>query len=280
MSGFKYSLYRNVGLAVERYNMINDGDRVMVALSGGKDSFTLLDSLARLKTRAPIDFSLFVCVVHPGFKGFSTDGIEEWLRGGGFDYHIERSDIYETVFGDPEKSKDGCFHCARQRRSVLYRIADARGCRKIALGHHSDDFVETVLLSMMYNGRIETMLPVFEAGSKKFRVIRPLMYVSEETTAKYARENGFPVTCCGCPLCRTGTLRRAKVKKMLADFGRDDPKVKDTMFRSLSNFNAGYMLDLRYNKALSEIRYERRRPPRRAERELRPEPAEVASNVQ
>jgi len=261
MSGFKYSLYRNVGLAIEHYNMINNGDRVMVALSGGKDSFTLLDSLVRLKSLAPVDFSIFVCIVHPGFPGFFVGEIEQWLKDNKFDYHIEQSNIYETVFNDPEKSKDGCFYCARQRRSVLYRLADVNGCQKIALGHHSDDFIETVLLSMMYNGKIETMLPIFEAGSGKFRIIRPLMYVSEETTFKYAAEKGFPITCCGCPLCKTGTLRRSKVKKMLSEFSANDPKIKETIFRSLSNYNAEYMLDIRYNKTLSGIKYENRRPP-------------------
>ncbi|HNY13275.1 MAG TPA: ATP-binding protein [Candidatus Wallbacteria bacterium] len=261
MSGFKYSLYRNVGLAIEHYNMINNGDRVMVALSGGKDSFTLLDALTRLKLRAPVEFSLFVCMVHPGFPGFMINEIEQWLKDNKYEYHIERSDIYETVFQDAEKSKDGCFHCSRQRRSVLYRIADANNCQKIALGHHSDDFIETVLLSMFFNGKIETMLPIFEAGSKKFRIIRPLMYVSERTTADYAKDKEFPVACCGCPLCKTNTLRRAKVKKMLADFEKNDPKIKDTLFRSLSNYNAGYMLDLRYNQTLSRLKYENKKPP-------------------
>lgn len=257
MSNFRYTLYRNVGLAIEHYNMINEGDKVLVALSGGKDSFAMLDALSRLKMRSPISFKIFVTIVHPGFPGFNVDEIIKWLEENKYDFHVEKSNIYETVFNDPLKSRDGCFHCARQRRSILYRIADTNGCQKIALGHHRDDFIETVLLSMMYNGRIETMLPIFEAGSKKFRIMRPIMYVSEETTRKYAEKMNFPVTCCCCPLCGSGTQRRAKMKKWLGDYEKNDFKIKETLFRSLSSFNAEYMLDLKFNKTLSGIKYEK-----------------------
>jgi tRNA 2-thiocytidine biosynthesis protein TtcA len=250
MSDFK-NLYRKIGQAITDYKMIQDGDKIMVALSGGKDSFTMLDTLARLQKRAPVKFTIFACMVHPGFPGFSIDKITEWLKDNKYDFHVEYSSIYENVFNDPEKSKDGCFYCARQRRSVLYRQADLNNCNKIALGHHRDDFIETVLMSMMYNGVIETMLPVFESESKKFKIIRPIMYVEEETTLKYATEKSFPVTCCCCPLCHTGTLRRKKVKKMLNEFSKDDPGIKGCIFRSLSNYNGEYMLDLRYNNILS-----------------------------
>lgn len=257
MNNFRYSLYRNVGLAIEHYNMINEGDRVLVALSGGKDSFAMLDSLARLKLRSPVKFSIFVCIVNSGFPGYAVDKIESWLKERNFEYHIEKSDMYESIFLDPVKAKDGCFYCSRQRRSILYRLADANNCQKIALGHHLDDFIETALMSMMYNGKIETMLPIFEVGSKKFRVIRPLMYVSEETTKNYCRRMEFPAITCCCPQSCAGTLKRTKIKKMLLDFCEDDRKVKETMFRSLANFNAEYMLDLRYNQKLSQLKYEK-----------------------
>lgn len=257
MSNFRYSLYRNVGLAIEHYNMIDDGDRVLVALSGGKDSFAMLDSLSRLKLRAPVKFSLLVCIVDSGFPGYAVERLENWLKERKYDYHIEKSDMYQSIFLDPLKAKDGCFYCSRQRRSILYRLADANGCRKIALGHHMDDFIETTLMSMMYNGRIETMLPVFEVSTKKFRVIRPLMYVSEETTRKYSEKMGFPAITCCCPLSCAGTLKRTKVKKALLEFAKDDFKIKETLFRSLANYNAEYMLDLRFNKKLSAIKYEK-----------------------
>ncbi len=256
LSNFRYSLYRNVGLAVKHYNMINENDKILVAFSGGKDSFAMLDSLSRLKTRAPVNFTLFVCVVNPGFPGYAVSPIEEWLAENDYNYHIENSDIYETVFSNPQKSADGCFHCSRQRRSILYRLAEVNGCNKIALGHHLDDFIETVLMSMMYNGRIETMLPVFEAGTKNFRVIRPLIYVSEKTTEKYCVKMGFPAAACGCPENEFKNLKRMKIKNMLLEFEKNDCKIKENLFRSLANFNADYMLDLRYNKKLSSIKYE------------------------
>ena len=247
------NIYRKIGCAIGDYKMINHGDKILVALSGGKDSFTMLDALSRLQKRAPVEFSLFVSIVHPGFPGFSTDTIVKWLEENRYDFQVIKSDIYETVFNDREKAEDGCFYCSRQRRSVLYRQADLYGCHKIALGHHSDDFIESVLLSMMYNGKIETMLPVFEADSKKFKVIRPLMYLEEEKIRRYALEKGFPVTCCCCPLCHKGNLRRKKVKKMLSEFAKDEPNMKGSLFRSLSNFNAEHMLDLAFNKTLKDL---------------------------
>ncbi len=233
--------------------MIEEGDKILVALSGGKDSFTMLDAMSRLQKRAPVRFSLFVTIVHPGFPGFSVDKIVPWLEENNYDFQVINSNIYETVFNDPKKAEDGCFYCSRQRRSVLYRQADTYDCQKISLGHHCDDFIESVLLSMMYNGKIETMLPVFEAESKKFKIIRPLIYVEEEKIRGYALEKKFPLTDCFCPLFHTGNLRRKKIKKMLSKFAKDEPHIKTTLFRSLSNFNAEYMLDLTYNKTLKKL---------------------------
>jgi len=257
LSNFRYSLYRNVGLAVERYNMINDGDKILVALSGGKDSFAMLDALSRLKLRAPVKFSLFVCIVNSGFPGYAVDRLEKWLVERKYDYHIEKSDMYESIFLDPVKAKDGCFYCSRQRRSILFRLADANNCQKVALGHHMDDFIETALMAMMYNGRIETMLPIFDSSGKKFRVIRPLMYVSEDTTQKYCAKMEFPAITCCCPQSCAGVLKRTKVKKMLLEFAKDEFKIKENIFRSLANYNSEYMLDLRFNEKLAAIKYEK-----------------------
>jgi tRNA 2-thiocytidine biosynthesis protein TtcA len=260
MPDFKSSLYRKVGLAIRDYAMIQEDDSILVGLSGGKDSFTLLDVLHRLQGRAPVRFSLIACTIHPGFPKFSAEKIEQWLKENGVDHRIVISTIYEKVFQDPKKAADGCFHCSRQRRSILYRVADSLGCTKIALGHHRDDFVETVLLSMMYNSRIETMLPHFEAESKRFRIIRPLAYVAEATTELYSREKGFPVTCCYCPLHGTGAnLRREKVKKILTDIEKQDPRIRSNIFWSLSNISAGHMLDLRLNGELRSLIEESRK---------------------
>jgi len=236
-------------MALTDYNMIQDGERVLIALSGGKDSFTLLDTLRRFQRRAPIKFSLFISIIHPGFPGFSTDKIEKWLEENKYDFYIVKSNIYKTIFNDEKKSRDGCFYCARQRRSVLYRQADIHNCQKIALGHHRDDFIETVLMSMMYNGVIETMLPVLETKSKKFKIIRPLIYVGEDIIKEYAIKKDFPLISCFCPLYNNN-LRRKKIKKMLSEFEKNDPEIKGCLFRSLSNYNGDFMLDLNYNSTL------------------------------
>jgi tRNA 2-thiocytidine biosynthesis protein TtcA len=254
MIDFLASLYRKVGRAVSDYGMIQEGDRILVALSGGKDSFTLLDALRRLQTRAPVKFSLVACTVNPGFPLFSTAEIEEYLRHHGYEYEIVQTGIYEKTFRDKENAPDGCFHCSRLRRSVLYRTADSRGCGKIAIGHHREDFIETVLLSMMYNGRIETMLPILKSGSGKFTIIRPLMYVYEETTKSYAAEKRFPVTCCYCPLYESTAIQhRKKVKRMLAEFEKGDREIKNVLLRALSHFQGPRMLDLRYNEPLKSL---------------------------
>ena len=205
-------LYRKVGTAITDYNMIKDGDKILVALSGGKDSFTMLDTLHRLQKRAPVKFSILACTVNPGFPEFSTEYIETWLNENKIAYHIEKSNIYYDVFNDREKSKDGCFFCSRQRRSILYRVADRKKCNKIALGHHREDFIESVFMSMMYNGIIETMLPVFTSDSKRFQIIRPLVYIEEELTENYSILKNFPLTSCACPALLNGNLRRKKNK--------------------------------------------------------------------
>lgn len=252
--GFKQSLFRRLGKAIYDYNMISNNDKILIALSGGKDSFTLLHSLDIMRKKAPINFELFCCIVHSGFLGFDTTRIEEWLKDNNYNYRIEHSNIYESVFLNPVKAKDGCFHCARQRKSVLYRVAEETNCNKIALGHHREDFIESFFMSVMYNGIIETMLPIFDTKKHKFKVIRPLVYVSEATTTSYAIQNKFPVTHCYCPLHDNDKMRRKKIKKFLLDFEKNDIKgLKDNIFHSLTNISIKKILDLKLNKDLANL---------------------------
>jgi len=252
--GFKKTLFKRLGQAIAHYNMISNNDKILVALSGGKDSFTLLHSLNIMRKKAPINFELFACIVHSGFPGFDTTKIEEWLKNNNYNYIIEYTNIYESVFLNPTKAKDGCFHCARHRKSVLYRIAEKNNCNKIALGHHREDFIESLFMSMMYNGIIETMLPIFDTKKHKFKVIRPFVYVAESTTTTYALQNNFPITHCYCPLHDKDTMRRKKIKKFLSDFEKQDIKgLKDNILHSLTNISKKKILDLRINKELYNL---------------------------
>ncbi len=252
--GFKQTLFRKLGRAIYDYNMISNNDKILVAFSGGKDSFTLLHSLNIMRKKAPINFELFACIVHSGFPGFDTIELEKWLKNNNYDYIVEHSNIYQAIFCNPIKAKDGCFHCARQRKAVLYRIAEEKGCNKIALGHHREDFIESFFMSVMYNGIIETMLPIFDTKKHKFQIIRPLIYVSEATTYNYAIQNKFPVNHCYCPLHDKDTMRRKKIKKFLSEFEKNDIKgLKDNILHSLTNISKKKILDLSINEELKNL---------------------------
>lgn len=251
--GFKQTLFRKLGKAICYYNMISNNDKILVALSGGKDSFTLLHVLNLMRKKAYINFELFVCIVHSGFPGFDVSNIENWLKDNNYNYKIEYSNIYETIFMNSEKVKDGCFHCARQRKAILYRVAEETNSNKIALGHHREDFIESFFMSIMYNGIIETMLPIFDTKKHKFQVIRPLIYVSESTIYNYAIQNKFPIIPCYCPFYDKDTMRRKKIKKFLLEYEKNDIKsLKDNILYSLTNISKKKILDLTINE---ELRY-------------------------
>jgi len=232
--------------------MVEDGDRILVALSGGKDSWTLLYVLEELRRKAPVKFELVAVNIHPGYEGFRSDKVEVWLKDTGFEYCIERADIYEAISGMLEPGQDGfCPMCARMRRGILYRLADELGCTKIALGHHADDLIESFLMSAMYNGELRTMPPVLVSDDGKNTVIRPLCYVFEQETASYARLMGVPVIDCGCPVCGGVTQVRARMKAMLNRLEAEEPGIKDSMLGALGNLKPDYLMDKRYMRLFS-----------------------------
>lgn len=235
-------LRRLVGKAIGDFGLINHGDRVMIALSGGKDSWTLLHTLSLLRDRAPVDYSLVAVTVHPGFPGFRTDAIESYLTERGFEYHVIPARIHEAMLSLLRPGDNPCSLCARLRRGVLYTEAQKLGCTKIALGHHRDDFIETLLLNILYNGRIKAMSPMLKADDGLNTVIRPLVYVPEEDTIAYAREKGFPVTCCACPACGDPDMKRARIKKLLSDLEREHPGIKSSMLSALGVIDMRHLL--------------------------------------
>jgi tRNA 2-thiocytidine biosynthesis protein TtcA len=238
----EHHIRRLAGQAIGKFGLIEEGDRILVALSGGKDSWTLLTVLENLRRRAPVSFSLTVVTVHPGFPGFRTEGIESYLRGHGYDHHIVNAPVHDLLLEKLTPDDIPCPLCARIKRGVLYTQALELGCTKIALGHHRDDFIETLLLNQFFNGRIKAMAPLLRADDGRNVVIRPLVYVPEDDIIAYASEAGFPVTCCACPACGDPDHKRVKVKKFLADLEKGHPGIKASILASLERVDLRHLL--------------------------------------
>lgn len=238
---------RLAGRAIGDFGLIESGDRILVALSGGKDSWTLLHVLNSLRQRAPVSFSLIAATVHPGFPGFRTNGIENCLRERGYEYRIVHAPIHDLMLEKLSPDDSPCSLCARIRRGVLYTQARLLGCTKIALGHHREDFIETLLLNQFYNGKTKAMAPLLRADDGWNTVIRPLVYVPEEMIVRFASEAGFPVTCCACPSCGDPDLKRVKVKNLLAELEREHRGIKASLLAALAD------IDLRHTLAKDRL---------------------------
>ncbi len=236
-------LLRKVGRAIHDFGMIREGDRVLVALSGGKDSWTLLHCLEALRRRAPVSFEVLAVTVDPGFPGFRTEAVAAYCREHGFRHWVEPSRIYEIVEAKRDPGSSYCSFCSRLRRGVLYGVAEREGCTRLALGHHADDLIETLLLSQFFTGEIKSMPPVLRAEDGVNVVIRPLCTVFEEDIRAYAEAKGFPVVCCGCPVCGVEEMKRKQVKALLRDLERGHPGIKANMLSSLGRVRRGYLME-------------------------------------
>ncbi len=231
-----------VGKAIADYNMIGPGDRVMVCLSGGKDSYTLLDMLQSLQRRAPIEFSIVVVNLDQKQPGFPAEVLPRYLADLGVEFRIVEEDTYSIVRRVVPEGKTTCGLCSRLRRGVLYRVAEEIGATRIALGHHRDDIVETLFLNMFYGGRLKAMPPKLLSDDARHVVIRPLAYCSERQIAQYARQREFPII--PCNLCGSQeNLRRAEIKSLLAGWEAEDPGRSDRLFRALQNVTASHLAD-------------------------------------
>jgi tRNA 2-thiocytidine biosynthesis protein TtcA len=231
-----------VGRAIGDYRMIEDGDRVMVCLSGGKDSYTLLDMLMSLQRRAPVRFELVAVNLDQKQPGFPPDVLPGYLTALGVEYRIVEEDTYSVVTRVIAPGKTMCGLCSRLRRGILYRVADELGATKIALGHHRDDLVETLFLNMFHGGRLKSMPPKLLSDDRRHVVIRPLAYSSEQDIVRYARGRSFPII--PCNLCGSQqNLQRVKINKMLAAWEHVDPGRTDRIFRSLQNVTASHLAD-------------------------------------
>jgi tRNA 2-thiocytidine biosynthesis protein TtcA len=233
--------------AITDYQMIEDGDRVMVGLSGGKDSWALLQVLDVLRQRAPIRFSLVAVNVDSGYKEYKHDVIARTCEARGWEYRIEHTGIGELIEDILDADQTPCSLCARLRRGVLYRIADEVGANKIALGHHADDFIETLLLNLFFAGALKAMPAKLVSDNSKHVVIRPLVYVGEEEARAYAKESELEVIGCCCPACGDLSLQRQRIKRLLMDLEGEHPGIKHSMLKALGNVAPRHLLDMRLN---------------------------------
>jgi tRNA 2-thiocytidine biosynthesis protein TtcA len=235
-------LQRQVGTAVTDFNMLEDGDKVMVCLSGGKDSYAMLDFLLALKARAPIRFDLIAVNLDQKQPGFPEHVLPEYLGNLGVDYKIVEEDTYSIVTDKIPEGKTTCSLCSRLRRGILYRTAKELGASKIALGHHMDDMVETLFLNMFHGARLKSMPPKLVSDDKQNIVIRPLAYCREADLQFFSELKAFPII--PCNLCGSQeNLQRKKIKAMLQDWEKQTPGRVVNVFRSMSRITKSHLLD-------------------------------------
>ena len=230
-----------MGRCISDYELIEPGDRVMVAISGGKDSYTLLHLLERARQRAPISFEMIAVHLDQGQPGYDGTALEAWLREQGYEHQIVRKDTYQVVTKVIPEGKTYCSMCSRLRRGILYNVAESLGCTKIALGHHRDDAIETLMLNMMFNGSLSAMPAKLVSDDGRNTVIRPLLYSSEQDIAAYSEQLDFPII--PCNLCGSQeNLWRQQVKEMLDDLEKRAPQVRESMLAALKNVRTSHLL--------------------------------------
>jgi tRNA 2-thiocytidine biosynthesis protein TtcA len=243
LSRLQKNLRGETGRAIADYNMISDGDLVMACLSGGKDSYVMLDILLNMQKHAPIRFDLVAVNLDQKQPGFPEHVLPEYLSSIGVDFHILEKDTYSIVLEKTEPGKTYCGLCSRLRRGNLYAFAEKIGATKIALGHHRNDIMETLFLNMFFGGKMKTMPPKLLSDDRKHIVIRPLAYCKEEEIARFAELKQFPII--PCNLCGTQeNMQRQEIKKMLNDWGRQYPGRLDVLFKSITNVAPSHLLDI------------------------------------
>lgn len=233
----EFFISKRAGKAITDYRMIEDGDKVLVAVSGGKDSLTLLRVLEDRRRFVPIHYQITAVHVDSGYPRSFSKGLTAYFKKLGVSYHIEKIDIRKA---DKDGKEISCFWCSWNRRKALFEAADRFGCTRVALGHHKDDIVQTILMNLFFHGEISSMRPVQEMFGGKLTIIRPLAYVEERLISKFAREVRLPVKECVCP--HACVSNRAEVARIISRLERRYPEVKTNIFRSLQRIKKDYLL--------------------------------------
>jgi tRNA 2-thiocytidine biosynthesis protein TtcA len=240
MAYLEREVRRLVGKTIHHYHLIEDGDHILVALSGGKDSMVMLNILHERRARVPIHYELNVVTIDLGYEGSSFDSLKTYVRDYGYDLVLKKTQIGLTAHSDTNR-ENPCFLCARLRRKVLFETAQELGCNKVALGHTKDDIIETFLLNTFYAGEISTMVPYQALFGGTFAIIRPLALVEEEKVRAYADLRDLPRVKDGCPT--RGTTRRGTVKYLLGELDKLDRRIKKNIFAALGNVKGEYLLN-------------------------------------
>jgi tRNA 2-thiocytidine biosynthesis protein TtcA len=231
-----------MGRCIADYELIEPGDRVMVAISGGKDSYTLLHLLERARQRAPVPFEIIAVHLDQGQPGYDGTALQAWLYEQGYEHQIVRKDTYQVVTKVIPEGQTYCSMCSRLRRGILYNVAQSLGCTKIALGHHRDDAIETLMLNMMFNGSLSAMPAKLVSGDGRNTVIRPLLYSSERDIAAYSEQLDFPIIPCNLCGSQDNLWWRQQVKEMLDDIEKRAPQVRQSMLAALKNVHTSHLL--------------------------------------
>jgi tRNA 2-thiocytidine biosynthesis protein TtcA len=235
---------RSCGKAIGDFNLIEDGDRIAVAVSGGKDSWTLLHVLDDLRQRAPVSFELIAVNFDPGFPGYRSDLIADYLQRHNIPWHVEKTASATVIEEKLRPGSSYCAFCSRLRRGVLYSVAQRLGCNKVALGHHLDDFIETLLLNQFYAGKLAAMSPKMPADNGEQTVIRPLVYVEEALISDYSARCDVPIVSCACPLAETHEQlqQRQRMKRLINELCSEIPQIRRSLLSAMGNIHHRHLL--------------------------------------